>query len=347
MRVLILSINNNKGGAESILKQIYEYYLKKNIHPNVCFLTRLDSDFWNLKNPNITFINSDFSIFRFSCFLLKNRHNFDRVHTSHSKISFIIGILKRFKLFNSVIIARESTNSIKRYTGIKKRVYKFLYKLCYSKIDVVICQSKEMLNDLSKYISIFKLVHIKNPFKFIDYIDDESNNNKNFIMSAGRLINEKGFDILIKAFNDIKSTTNLNLKIFGDGPDKQKLENLIKELKISDRVTLEGYSKNIINHMRSSEACVVSSRIEGFPNVLLEMMSVNNNIVSTLCSGDIESISGIYKAKTHDISDLSLKIKECLLKDNSESRKLFTKELKNRNIEIFMKNVLIKLGSFK
>lgn len=347
MRVLILSINNNKGGAESILKQIYEYYIKKNIHTNVCFLTRSDSDFWNLKNQNIICISNNFSILKISYFLIKNRHNFDRVHTSHSKISFIIGILKRLRLFNSVIIARESTNSIKRYTGNKKRVYKILYKLCYSRIDVVICQSKEMLNDLSRYISISKLVHIKNPHKFMDHIDDESKNNKNFIMSAGRLINEKGFDILIKAFNDIKSTTNLNLKIFGDGPDKQKLENLIKELKLSDRVTLEGYSKNIINHMRSSDACIVSSRIEGFPNVLLEMMSVNNNIVSTLCSGDIESISGIYKAKTHDISDLSLKIKECLSKDNSESRTLFTNELKNRNIENFMKSALIKLDSFK
>jgi len=344
LRVLILSINNNKGGAESILKQIYEYYIKKNIHTNVCFLNRSDSDFWNLKDKNIIFINNNFSIFKTTFFLIKNRHSFDRVHTSHSKISFIIGILKSLKLFNSVIIARESTNSMMRYKGIKKRVYKLLYKLCYSQIDVVICQSKEMLHDLSKYISISKLVHIKNPIKFVPFIEDDLRNNGNFVMSAGRLIHEKGFDILIRAFNNVKSSTNLNLKIFGDGPDKEKLNNLIKGLKLCDRITLEDYSKNIIDHMRSSAACVVSSRIEGFPNVLLEMMSVNNNIVSTLCSGDIESISGIYTAKTHDISDLSLKILDCLSSDNSESRKLFNIELKNRSIGSFMTSIFVKLA---
>ena len=104
MRVLILSINNNKGGAESILKQIYEYYLKKNIDTNVYFLTRSDSDFWNLKNQNITHINNNFKFLKFYFFLIKNRNKFDIVYTSHSKISFVIGILKRFRLFNSVII---------------------------------------------------------------------------------------------------------------------------------------------------------------------------------------------------------------------------------------------------
>ena len=99
--------------------------------------------------------------------------------------------------------------------------------------------------------------------------------------------------------------------------------------------------------MKNSNVCVVSSRIEGFPNVLLEMMSVNNNVVSTLCSGDIESISGIYKAKTHDVLDLSLKIKECLSKDNSVSRVLFSKELKNRSIENFMKHLVNKINSIK
>ena len=168
MRVLILSINNNKGGAESILKQIYEYYINKNIHTNVYFLNRLDSDFWNLKSQKIIF-NNNFSFLKFFYFLIKNRNNYDRVHTSHSKISFMIGILKRLKLFNSLIIARESTNSIKRYKGVKKIVYKLLYKLCYSKIEIVICQSKEMLNDLSKYISVSKLIHIKNPYKVIDH----------------------------------------------------------------------------------------------------------------------------------------------------------------------------------
>src|SRR5690606_21926313 len=88
--------------------------------------------------------------------------------------------------------------------------------------------------------------------------------------------------------------------------------------------------------------CVMSSRIEGFPNVLLQMMSQNNKVVSTLSAGGIKEMDGIFTCKTNDVTSLSHTIIECLKSNTDENRYIFDKELKKRTIDTFANEISLQ-----
>src|SRR5690606_20880375 len=113
----------------------------------------------------------------------------------------------------------------------------------------------------------------------------------NFIVTAGRLIHEKGYDILINAFAELKEKyPDLKLIILGYGDLKQELIYLATSLNIEQDVIFWGFVENVYPFFKKAKACVISSRVEGFPNVLLQMMSQNSNVVSTTCAGGIDTI---------------------------------------------------------
>jgi len=159
------------------------------------------------------------------------------------------------------------------------------------------------------------------------------------IVSAGRLIREKGFDILISAFAEIiKEIPSLNLMILGEGSERKKLEKLINELDIKDKVILKGHVKNVYPYFKLANVCVVSSIREGFPNVLLQMMSQNDKVVSTDCAGGILEIQGVFVVAPDNVKELVGGIKKAL-NYSSENRALFDKELQNRSIDSFIQKI--------
>ena len=96
------------------------------------------------------------------------------------------------------------------------------------------------------------------------------------IIAAGRLHRQKGFDLLLQAFSLIKTKPELDhwtLQIYGDGKERDNLLQQIKELKLEKSVTLMGISERLVDAMLAGRVFVLSSRNEGFPNVLLEAMS--------------------------------------------------------------------------
>jgi glycosyltransferase involved in cell wall biosynthesis len=161
-----------------------------------------------------------------------------------------------------------------------------------------------------------------------------------FICAAGRLIPEKGFDLLIMAFDEIKtSRPNLQLFIFGEGPEQASLEKLISELKLEDRVILKGWVTNPMPYFKHAKACVVSSIKEGFPNVLLQMMILNPVVISTNCAGGIDEIPGIYLAEADNVNSLTTTINTAL-STNNPNKDLIMRYVEDRTPEIFIKSIL-------
>ena len=109
---------------------------------------------------------------------------------------------------------------------------------------------------------------------------------KNIICTSGRLfIRQKRQDILLKAFKKICEVHNDSiLKIYGDGPDVGKLNQLCRELNILDRVFFEGNIKNVESMIAESRVFVLTSDYEGIPNVIIEAMQQGVPVVSTDCS---------------------------------------------------------------
>ncbi len=103
-----------------------------------------------------------------------------------------------------------------------------------------------------------------------------------FILAAGRLIPAKGFDLLLHAFSRVKSRS-LQLVVLGDGPQRNDLEKLCRRLGNSDRVCFPGEVSDISRWYRYAECFVLSSRNEGWPNVLVEAMAAGCPVVSFNC----------------------------------------------------------------
>lgn len=105
-----------------------------------------------------------------------------------------------------------------------------------------------------------------------------------FILAAGRLAREKGFDLLIEAFSIVvRHGIQLHLAIAGAGPEAPALERLVSQFGLEDRVHFLGQVKAIGALMRKAQAFVLSSRFEGFPNVLLEALASGLPVVSVDC----------------------------------------------------------------
>ncbi len=95
-----------------------------------------------------------------------------------------------------------------------------------------------------------------------------------FFLAAGRLVKLKGFDRLLEAFAPLAPQfPALRLIIAGEGPLRPQLEACIVRLGLEKRVQLPGFTSRLPQLMARALAFVLSSKFEGFPNVLLESLA--------------------------------------------------------------------------
>jgi glycosyltransferase involved in cell wall biosynthesis len=105
-----------------------------------------------------------------------------------------------------------------------------------------------------------------------------------FLLAAGRLVAQKGFDILIRAFAHVAlQSPQLRLVIAGEGPALSDLRFLVTELELTERVSFVGEVQDLPGLMRQAMAFILASRYEGFPNVLLEALASELPVVATDC----------------------------------------------------------------
>ncbi|GAA4087075.1 hypothetical protein GCM10022392_05060 [Mucilaginibacter panaciglaebae] len=262
-----------------------------------------------------------------------------------------LGLLKRIGYLKSPLVVRESTSTFLIYRGLKKITYELAYRAGYTAADLVICQTdlmREQFVQHNPFIAAEKIVVLPNPIDLKTIYDKGDNAcdcaNSKYICAAGRLIPLKGFKFLITAFKKIADDfPDLKLIILGDGPEKDSLLNQIEILKLRDRVILKGFIENPYPYFKNAKACVVSSSKEGFPNVLLQMMALNNHVLSTRCAGDVGKIPGIVTIEPNNSEELASGLKQVLTMKNEGIRNLFDIYLNNRNPELYLKEIYAHL----
>ncbi|MBT4732869.1 glycosyltransferase [Candidatus Woesearchaeota archaeon] len=112
---------------------------------------------------------------------------------------------------------------------------------------------------------------------------------KHHILSVGRLKVQKDHELLLRSFSLIPASYNAKLVILGDGDLYGHLMNLVQELGLEERVSIPGFTIDTSPWYRSADLFVLSSRWEGFGNVIVEALECGVPVVSTDCpSGPAE-----------------------------------------------------------
>lgn len=167
----------------------------------------------------------------------------------------------------------------KNFLYILKGYYRYIKEILlinkYDEVIVLTKEDKEQWNN--KKVKVIP--------NFINYIPKEVSNCKNKkIISVGRLEYQKGYDILIEVWNIIsKEYPDWILEIYGEGPERENLQNKVNKLGLGKSFLLKGAVKNIQDKYLESSIYVMSSRFEGMPMVLLEAMSFGLPVVSFTC----------------------------------------------------------------
>ncbi|MHA1335558.1 MAG: glycosyltransferase [Promethearchaeota archaeon] len=125
----------------------------------------------------------------------------------------------------------------------------------------------------------------------VDYKKDIGINKDDIVLiSIGRLISLKGFDILIEAFSQIYNKSHLKLLIVGDGQHKNFLNNLINRKNLSESIKLLGFRNDIPQLLNLADCFILCSKSEGLSVSILEAMASGLPIIATNVGGNSELV---------------------------------------------------------
>ena len=191
------------------------------------------------------------------------------------------------KLFGLKILIRSNSSP----SGWSKNIFKkYLYKKIYSLADRIIVNSMDFKNELKNKFGIDS-ISIYNPLNkteilklskkkiIIKFFKKKSLN----IISVARFAEQKDHECLIKSINIVKNYFDVKLLLLGSGPNKNKVNNLIKKLKLNQNIKIFEFKKNPYPYIKKSDLFILSSKYEGLPNVLLEAISLKKFVISSDC----------------------------------------------------------------
>jgi glycosyltransferase involved in cell wall biosynthesis len=217
---------------------------------------------------------------------LLRRHHPDIVISFLTKIN-ILTLAAAIGLNRPVIIS-ERNNPLRQ---TMHPLWSAAKHLLYRHADAIVCQTSASMSAIPRGARS-RISVIGNPVAHFPW-RPASAGGASRLVAVGRLTEQKGFDILIEAFARIAMRhPEWSLEIWGEGPNRAALEALIDTLGLADRIRLPGLSAMPGKWIERASAFVLSSRYEGFPNVLAEAMAAGLPVVATDCAfGPAELIS--------------------------------------------------------
>ncbi len=336
MRLTLVIFSLSPGGAERVMSIMANYWVVKG---------------WNI--TLFTFDNGNKAPF----YELDSRVHHSPLRIAGDSSNLLLGFwnnLKRVQILKSAIAQSKpdavisfmeqvnvltllATRSLHLPTVVSERIDPTLYSVgrvwehlrqwTYPLADRIVVQTKGTQTYFSPKLQTHTCI-IPNPVLLPTREKTTSDNHlaKRSIIAVGRLTQQKGFDLLLQAFASLTEFhSTWTLAIFGEGELRRELESLRDSLALSGLVHFPGVVKNLDEVLRQADIFVLSSRFEGFPNVLCEAMASGLPVVSTDCpSGPREiirdGVDGIL-VPNQDAEALALAMHR-LMSDEAERKRL-------------------------
>lgn len=163
------------------------------------------------------------------------------------------------------------------------KITRFLRKIAYPFATGVIFQTEMAKSFFPKRIQKKGIV-LPNPVDASRIPAPYEGEREKRFVAVGRLEPQKNFPLLIRAFAKFnKEIQGYKLTIYGEGREREKLENLIKDLGMQNNIELPGRDKDVLNKINNAAAFILSSDYEGMPNALIEAMCMGMPVISTDC----------------------------------------------------------------
>jgi glycosyltransferase involved in cell wall biosynthesis len=176
------------------------------------------------------------------------------------------------------------TNSFKE--KFKKLIIKILMKITYPKAKLIIGISTKLSRDLSAFVKT-KVKTVYSPSFDMSIIPKSNKALKlskkyNYILNVSRFSKRKDHETTLKAFKIVvEKHKNTKLILIGYGPEKKNIINMAKNLKIYNKIIIINKTYNPYPFMKKSMLLILTSIYEGFPNVLVESLTIGTPVIST------------------------------------------------------------------
>ncbi len=258
--------------------------------------------------------------FNLSAFLRALFLDFDVILAQGPVASFLGNLLAIVKRKKIVACPAGIAYVQPQYKEILKKILFIVEKMAYRHADVVVFlsevekeQFKNKFGYLPKYYSVIHPgIEIPEVSEGkIEKIRKELNiNGRVTITFVGRLIGVKGVEVLISALRGLK--IDFKALIVGDGPDRKKLENLVKEYNLEERVIFAGWRRDIPVILAASDIFVLPSYSEGLPIALLEAMAAGKACVVTDIGLPVENRKDALVVEAGDAEGLRKALEELI-----------------------------------
>ncbi len=260
---------------------------------------------------------------------------FDLAIAYHTPASFpVVYVMNNIKAKTKAVWIHSDVSEYKREL--------LPYSKYYERYDKIFCVSRYAKN---KFIEMYPKLKGKTEI-FYNILDREklellSLQNEGFsdnfdgtrILTIGRLTSQKGQDILPGIIKELlKAGYNIRWYCIGDGEERKKLENLIKDFHLEDHLILLGTIKNPYPYIKQCDLYVQPSRHEGYCITLAEARSFNKPIITTDFVGAREQIEDGLTGKIVNFDEDELFSAISYLIHNKDLCEKFSSNLKRKNV---------------
>lgn len=185
-------------------------------------------------------------------------------------------------------------DEVARRSKLAAAAFVSITALVARQLDALVCQSDRMAEDARRTLlaPARRLVRIYNPVDAERVLAaagperERPTGGATRWVSVGNLHWRKGYDWLLEAFaRHLTVEPEATLDLWGEGAERARLETIVAELGLGERVRLRGFVKNPHAELRSADVFVSSSRYEGFANVIVEAMALGLPVLATDCPG--------------------------------------------------------------